>query len=91
MKTLAQYGPWGLAAALGVLLRKELILLLRAPRDDRAMEQALLRMGDQFALNLEMFDKTTRLLDSVLTELKESNVRQERLLLEIVRRRGDPL
>jgi len=62
---LAGFGPWGLAAAIVFLLRKEVASALSAPRDDRAVETLLGEMNRQFAANMEMFHVTNGHLSAI--------------------------
>lgn len=85
IRTLAAYGPWGVAGALLVFLRKELFALVRAPRDDRAVEKLLGGIHEQFVLNMKMFEVTNAMLKEIKDELKESNTHQQALIVELVR------
>lgn len=62
---LAGLGPWGLAAAIVFLLRKEVASVLSAPKDDRAVETLLGEMNRQFAANMEMFHVTNGHLSAI--------------------------
>ena len=62
---LAGLGPWGLAAAIVFLLRKEVASVLSAPRDDRAVETLLGEMNRQFAANMELFHVTNGHLSAI--------------------------
>lgn len=62
---LANLGPWGLAAAIVFLLRKEVASVLSAPKDDRAVETLLGEMNRQFAANMEMFHVTNGHLSAI--------------------------
>ncbi len=62
---LAGFGPWGLAAAIVFLLRKEVASVLSAPRDDRAVETLLGEMNRQFAANMELFHVTNGHLSAI--------------------------
>jgi hypothetical protein len=75
---LAGFGPWGLAAAIVFLLRKEVASVLSAPRDDRAVETLLGEMNRQFAANMEMFHVTNGHLSAIHEILSQ--------LLEVTRR-----
>jgi len=62
---LANLGPWGLAAAIVFLLRKEVASVLSAPKDDRAVETLLGEMNRQFAANMELFHVTNGHLSAI--------------------------
>ena len=62
---LANLGPWGLAAAIVFLLRKEVSAVLSAPKDDRAVETLLGEMNRQFAANMELFHVTNGHLSAI--------------------------
>ena len=78
---LAGFGPWGLAAAIVFLLRKEVASVLSAPRDDRAVETLLGEMNRQFAANMEMFHVTNGHL-SAIHEILSQLLQVTRRLLE---------
>ena len=65
IEKLAALGPWGLAAAIIFLLRKEVASVLSAPRDDRAVETLLGEMNRQFAANMELFHVTNGHLSAI--------------------------
>ena len=65
IEKLAALGPWGLAAAIIFLLRKEFASVLSAPRDDRAVETLLGEMNRQFAANMELFHVTNGHLSAI--------------------------
>lgn len=75
---LAGFGPWGLAAAIVFLLRKEVASVLSAPRDDRAVETLLGEMNRQFAANMELFHVTNGHLSAIHEILSQ--------ILEVARR-----
>jgi hypothetical protein len=62
---LADLGPWGIAAALLVFLRKEIGAVLSAPKGDRAVEQLLIGMNEQFIANMKLFVETNDKLEAV--------------------------
>lgn len=62
---LADLGPWGIAAALLVFLRKEIGAVLSAPKGDRAVEQLLIGMNEQFIANMKLFVETNGKLEAV--------------------------
>ena len=78
---LAGLGPWGLAAAIVFLLRKEVASVLSAPKDDRAVETLLGEMNRQFAANMEMFHVTNGHL-SAIHEILSQLLQVTRRLLE---------
>ena len=78
---LAGLGPWGLAAAIVFLLRKEVASVLSAPKDDRAVETLLGEMNRQFAANMEMFHVTNGHL-SAIHEILSQILQVTRRLLE---------
>jgi hypothetical protein len=84
---LAGFGPWGLAAAIVFLLRKEVASVLSAPRDDRAVETLLGEMNRQFAANMEMFHVTNGHLAAIHEILSESLQVTRRLLEESLRQK----
>lgn len=65
IEKLAALGPWGLAAAIVFLLRKEVASVLSAPKDDRAVETLLGEMNRQFAANMELFHVTNGHLSAI--------------------------
>lgn len=83
---LAGFGPWGLAAAIVFLLRKEVASVLSAPRDDRAVETLLGEMNRQFAANMEMFHVTNGHLSAIHEILSQLLQVTQRLLEESLRR-----
>lgn len=62
---LADLGPWGIAAALLVFLRKEIGAVLSAPKGDRAVEQLLIGMNEQFIANMKLFVETNGKIEAV--------------------------
>ena len=84
---LAGFGPWGLAAAIVFLLRKEVASVLSAPRDDRAVETLLGEMNRQFAANMEMFHVTNGHLSAIHEILSQLLEVTRRLLEESVRQK----
>jgi len=84
---LAGFGPWGLAAAIVFLLRKEVASVLSAPRDDRAVETLLGEMNRQFAANMEMFHVTNGHLAAIHEILSQSLQVTQRLLEESLRQK----
>ena len=81
IEKLAALGPWGLAAAIIFLLRKEVSAVLSAPKDDRAVETLLGEMNRQFAANMEMFHVTNGHL-SAIHEILSQLLQVTRRLLE---------
>ena len=84
---LAGLGPWGLAAAIVFLLRKEVASVLSAPRDDRAVETLLGEMNRQFAANMEMFHVTNGHLSAIHEILSQLLEVTRRLLEESLRQK----
>ena len=84
---LAGFGPWGLAAAIVFLLRKEVASVLSAPRDDRAVETLLGEMNRQFAANMEMFHVTNGHLSAIHEILSQSLEVTRRVLEESLRQK----
>ena len=84
---LAGFGPWGLAAAIVFLLRKEVASVLSAPRDDRAVETLLGEMNRQFAANMEMFHVTNGHLSAIHEILSQLLQVTQRLLEESLRQK----
>ena len=80
---LAGLGPWGLAAAIVFLLRKEVASVLSAPKDDRAVETLLGEMNRQFAANMEMFHVTNGHLSTIHEILSQILPVAQRTLDEI--------
>ncbi len=83
---LAGFGPWGLAAAIVFLLRKEVASVLSAPRDDRAVETLLGEMNRQFAANMEMFHVTNGHLSAIHEILSQILQVAQRTLEESLRK-----
>lgn len=67
---LAQFGPWGAAAALIVFLRKEIAAVLSAPKEDRAVERLLSGMNEHLVTNLKLFGETNTKLGETNTKLE---------------------
>ncbi len=84
---LANLGPWGLAAAIVFLLRKEVASVLSAPKDDRAVETLLGEMNRQFAANMEMFHVTNGHLSAIHEILSQLLQVTQRLLEESLRQK----
>lgn len=84
---LAGFGPWGLAAAIVFLLRKEVASVLVAPKDDRAVETLLGEMNRQFAANMEMFHVTNGHLSAIHEILSQLLQVTQRLLEESLRQK----
>jgi len=84
---LANLGPWGLAAAIVFLLRKEVASVLSAPKDDRAVETLLGEMNRQFAANMEMFHVTNGHLSAIHEILSQLLQVTRRLLEESLRQK----
>ena len=84
---LAGFGPWGLAAAIVFLLRKEVASVLVAPKDDRAVETLLGEMNRQFAANMEMFHVTNGHLSAIHEILSQLLQVTRRLLEESLRQK----
>ncbi len=85
MRQLAELGPWGIAAAVLVFLRKEIGMVFSAPKDDRAVEQLLGTMNEQFISNMRLFVETNGKLGSLKDVLDEILAVQRRVLEEMVR------
>ena len=84
---LAGLGPWGLAAAIVFLLRKEVASVLSAPKDDRAVETLLGEMNRQFAANMELFHVTNGHLSAIHEILSQILQVTRRLLEESLRQK----
>ena len=84
---LAGFGPWGLAAAIVFLLRKEVASVLVAPKDDRAVETLLGEMNRQFAANMEMFHVTNGHLSAIHGILSQTLQVTRRVLEESLRQK----
>ena len=84
---LANLGPWGLAAAIVFLLRKEVASVLSAPKDDRAVATLLGEMNRQFAENMEMFHVTNGHLSAIHEILSQLLQVTRRLLEESLRQK----
>ena len=83
---LAALGPWGLAAAIIFLLRKEVSAVLSAPKDDRAVETLLGEMNRQFAANMELFHVTNGHLSAIHEILSQILQVAQRTLEESLRK-----
>ena len=83
---LAGLGPWGLAAAIVFLLRKEVASVLSAPKDDRAVETLLGEMNRQFAANMELFHVTNGHLSAIHEILSQILQVAQRTLEESLRK-----
>jgi len=84
---LAGFGPWGLAAAIVFLLRKEVAAVVAAPKDDRAVETLLGEMNRQFAANMELFHVTNGHLSAIHEILSQLLQVTRRLLEESLRQK----
>jgi len=84
---LANLGPWGLAAAIVFLLRKEVASVLSAPKDDRAVETLLGEMNRQFAANMELFHVTNGHLSAIHEILSQTLQVARRVLEESLRQK----
>lgn len=87
IEKLAALGPWGLAAAIIFLLRKEVSAVLSAPKDDRAVETLLGEMNRQFAANMELFHVTNGHLSAIHEILSQILQVTRRLLEESLRQK----
>lgn len=86
IEKLAALGPWGLAAAIVFLLRKEVASVLSAPKDDRAVETLLGEMNRQFAANMELFHVTNGHLSAIHEILSQILQVAQRTLEESLRK-----
>jgi hypothetical protein len=86
IEKLAALGPWGLAAAIVFLLRKEVSAVLSAPKDDRAVETLLGEMNRQFAANMELFHVTNGHLSAIHEILSQILQVAQRTLEESLRK-----
>ncbi len=68
---LSGLGPWGIGVAVLIFLRKEIAAVLSAPRGDRAVEQLLTTMNEQFISNMKLFVETNAKLEAVRLVLAE--------------------
>lgn len=84
---LAQFGPWGAAAALVVFLRKEIAAVLSAPKGDWAVERLLSGMNEQFIANMRLFVETNAKLEAVRAVLVEILAVNRDIHTELVRRK----
>ena len=84
---LAQFGPWGAAAALVVFLRKEIAAVLSAPKEDRAVERLLSGMNEQFIANMRLIVETNAQLEAVRAVLVEILAVNQDIHTELVRRK----
>lgn len=87
INNLADFGPWGIAAALLVFLRKEIAAVLSAPKEDRAVEQLLMAMNEQFISNMKLFIETNAKLEAVRAVLAEILAVSRDIHTELVRRK----
>lgn len=71
INSLASLGPWGVAGAIVVFLRKEIAAVLSAPKEDRAVERLLTGMNEQFIANMKLFIETNANLEAVRLVLAE--------------------
>ena len=71
INSLASLGPWGVAGAIVVFLRKEIAAVLSAPKEDRAVERLLTGMNEQFIANMNLFIETNAKLEAVRLVLAE--------------------
>lgn len=71
ISSLTSLGPWGVAGALIVFLRKEIAAVLSAPKEDRAVERLLTGMNEQFIANMKLFVETNAKLEAVRLVLAE--------------------
>lgn len=65
INSLASLGPWGVAGAIVVFLRKEIAAVLSAPKEDRAVERLLTTMNEELISNLKLFVETNAKLEAV--------------------------
>lgn len=68
---LADLGPWGIAVAVVIFLRKEIGTVLSAPRNDRAAESLMKSNNQHLEQNVALFEETTRKLDAIRGTLAE--------------------
>lgn len=85
IETLMGFGPWGAAALLVFLGRKEILALFTAPRGDRAIETLLSEMNRQFAANMELFHVTNAHLGAIREILGQALSIQRDVHTELVR------
>ena len=71
INSLASLGPWGVAGAIVVFLRKEIAAVLSAPKEDRAVERLLTGMNEQFVANMKLFVETNAKLEAVRLVMAE--------------------
>lgn len=88
LTVLAENWPFG-ALLLGIvaLLRKGLIEMMLAPRNDRAVETLLSGMNDQFIANMKLFIETNAKLEAVRAVLVEILAVNRDIHTELVRRK----
>lgn len=84
---LADLGPWGIAVAVVIFLRKEIGAVLSAPKGDRAVEQLLMGMNEQFIGNMKLFVETNAKLEAVRAVLAELLAVTRDIHTELVRRK----
>lgn len=85
IETLMGFGPWGAAALLVFLGRKEILALFTAHRGDRAIETLLSEMNRQFAANMELFHVTNAHLGAIKEILGQALSIQRDVHTELVR------
>lgn len=71
INSLASLGPWGVAGAIILFLRKEIAAVLSAPKEDRAVERLLTTMNEELISNLKLFVETNAKLEAVRLVLAE--------------------
>ena len=88
LTVLAENWPFG-ALLLGIvaLLRKGLIEMMLAPRNDRAVETLLSGMNEQFIANMKLFIETNAKLEAVRAVLVEILAVNRDIHTELVRRK----
>ena len=88
LTVLAENWPFG-ALLLGIvaLLRKGLIEMMLALRNDRAVETLLSGMNDQFIANMKLFIETNAKLEAVRAVLVEILAVNRDIHTELVRRK----
>ena len=87
INSLASLGPWGVAGAIVVFLRKEIAAVLSAPKEDRAVERLLTGMNEQFIANMKLFVETNAKLEAVRLVLAELLAVAHEIHTEQVRRK----
>lgn len=71
INSLASLGPWGVAGAIILFLRKEIAAVLSAPRNDRAAESLMKSNNQHLEQNVALFEETSRKLDAIRGTLDE--------------------